>query len=267
MKVLEASGARQAMSLLARLSALAQTLCPETCPRCGEESTGGFCADCSDDFARNAFACRACGLPGRVHACPATSSGWQLDGVFAPFVYAAPLSAYLQRLKYARQHRLGRALGLLLARELAGSANEANAIVGRTTAGRVPACDLLVVVPLHPRRLRERTFNQADEIARPIARALGLAQRSAGIRRAIYTGAQTGLARAERLVNLERAFRVRHRLDGARIAIVDDVITTGATLSALAAALKEAGAARVEAWAVARTVASPVDAAQAARKI
>lgn len=255
------------MSLLARLSALARTLCPETCPRCGAESTGGFCTDCSDDFARNAFACRACGLPGPDHACPASLPGWRLDGVFAPFVYRAPLSVYLQRLKFARQHRLGRALGLLLARELAERASVCGAIGGRTPVDRRPACDALVAVPLHPRRLRERTFNQADEIARPIARAFGLLQRSGGIRRALYTGAQTGLARAERLVNLERAFQVRQRLDGVRIAIVDDVITTGATVNALAAALKEAGAARVEAWAVARTVAPPADAAQGARNM
>jgi ComF family protein len=242
------------MSLLGRLRVAVQTLCPETCPRCGDESVAGFCEACGSEFARVPDACSACGLPGPDHACPARLPGWRLDGVFAPFVYAAPVSVYLQRLKFARQHKLGRALGLLLARELAGSANLARAIGSGTLAGRVPACDMLVAVPLHPRRLRERTFNQADEIARPVARALGLPQRCRGIHRVLHTGAQTGLARAERLVNLERAFQVSCRLDGARIAIVDDVITTGATVNALAAALKAAGAAHVEAWAVARTV-------------
>jgi ComF family protein len=246
------------MLMFSPLRALALSLCPESCPRCGDESMAGFCAACSADFARVVGACHACGLPGAAHACPATAAGWRLDAVFAPFAYTAPLSLCLQRLKFARQHRLGRALGLLLAREMAGGA-----LVGRAYgspidagafAGSGLACDLLVPVPLHPRRLRERTFNQADEIARPIARSLGLAQRVGGIRRAHHTGAQTGLARAERLANLERAFRVSVRLDGARIALVDDVITTGATVNALAAALKEAGARHVEAWAVARTV-------------
>jgi len=236
---------------------LAQGLCPETCTRCGDESPAGFCAACSGDFARVTDACRACGLAGPAHACPASLPGWQLDGVSAPFVYAAPLSVYLQRLKFARQHRLGRALGLLLARELADGA----------VAGLSLACDTLVAVPLHPRRLRERTFNQADEIARPMARALGLVQRSGGVRRAIYTGAQTGLARAERLANLERAFRVSCRLDGARVAIVDDVITTGATVNALAAALRAAGACHVEAWGVARTIGPAGDAVQVERKM
>jgi ComF family protein len=250
------------MSLLARLGARAQTLCPETCPRCGDESTAGFCAACGDDFARIALACRDCGLPGPTHDCPASLPGWRLDGVYAPFVYTAPLSVYLQRLKFSRQHRLGRALGLLFARELADRSGVDGAVAGSTAA-----CKVLVAVPLHPRRLRERTFNQADEIARPIARALGLTLRSHSIRRVLHAGAQTGLARAERLVNLERAFRVRGRLDGARIAIVDDVITTGATVNALAGALREAGACHVEAWGVARTVGRAADAAQAARKM
>lgn len=262
MDVLEAHGGRQAMTLRARLLTLAQTLCPETCPRCGEESAGGFCAACSGDFPRVDGACRACGLPGPGHACPASLPGWRLDAIRAPFVYRAPLSHCVQRLKFARQHRLGRALGLLLARELGGDSTARG-----TPADNSTDCNMLVAVPLHPRRLRERRFNQADEIARPIARAFDVALQSRGIRRALHTGAQTGLARAERLVNLESAFRVSCRLDGARIAIVDDVITTGATVNSLAAALKEAGAGRVEAWAVARTVTPAGDAAQGVRKM
>ena len=267
MKVLEAHGGHQAILMLSRLAALTQLLCPETCPRCGSESTAGFCAACSDESARVADACRACGLPGPAHDCPARLPGWHLDGLFAPFVYAAPVSICLQRLKFARQHRLGRALGLLLTRELVGSGHAVGAAACSATSDRAVACDSLVAVPLHPRRLRERTFNQADEIARPIARALGLALATGGVRRAVYTPAQSGLVRAERLVNPERAFRVSCRLDGARIAIVDDVITTGATVNALAAALKAAGARHVEAWAVARTVAPATDAVQAARKM
>ena len=231
------------MSLLARLHALAQSLCPETCPRCAEESPAGFCVLCADEFARIADPCPDCGLSGRVHVCPARSEGWRLDALRAPFLYAAPLALYLQQLKFARQHRLGRALGLLLAREL----------------GTAPlACDTLVAVPLHRRRLRERTFNQADEIARPIARRFGLRLVTAGISRAVHTPPQSALGRAGRLVNLEHAFAVRCRLDGARVAIVDDVITTGSTVNALAAALRAAGASHVEAWGVARTAEVPL---------
>jgi ComF family protein len=227
------------MTLLSLLGTLVQSLCPESCPRCGDESPAGFCGRCGDDFARIADPCPACGLPGPAHACPALAPGWQLDAVRAPFLYAAPLSIQLQRLKFARQRRLGFALGHLLARELGAAAT---------------LCDTLVPVPLHPRRLRERTFNQSDEIARPVARCLGLRLTVAGIRRQIHTPAQAGLVRGERLVNLERAFSARGPLAGARIAILDDVITTGATVNALAAVLRAAGASRVEAWGVARTV-------------
>jgi ComF family protein len=227
------------MSLLRSLAALVQALCPECCPRCGAESTDGFCPTCSDEFERIPRPCSACGLSGPAHACPARGDDWQLDRLHAPFLYAAPLSIYLQRLKFARQRRLGLALGCLLAREL---------------GERTISCDVLVAVPLHRSRLRERSFNQADEIARPIARQLGLEVAAAGIGRRRKTPAQTGLARSERLLNLGQAFRVSRRLDGARVAIVDDVITTGVTVNALAAALRAAGASYVEAWGVARTV-------------
>jgi ComF family protein len=250
------------MFLSARLQAIAQTLCPEFCPRCGDESPLGFCGRCSDEFERIADACPVCGLPGPSHACPAGSPGWNLDALRAPFLYTAPLAVYVQRLKFARQHRLGRALGLLLARDIA----EALLCSGAPDREAL-LCDALVPVPLHRRRLRERTFNQADEIARPLARTLGIPLKTAGIRRELHTPAQTGLARAERLANLERAFSVRSRLDGLRIAIVDDVITTGATVNALAGALKAAGAIHVEAWGVARTVESAGGDAQPVRKM
>jgi ComF family protein len=258
------------MSLLASLGALVQGLCPESCPRCGDESPAGFCLSCSDDFARIAAACPACGLPGAGHVCPARAPGWALDALRAPFLYPAPLSVYLQRLKFARQHRLGLALGNLLARELSAAAIGTSAVGTSAidmSAPGMPAidADVLVAVPLHRKRLRERTFNQADEFARPLARRFGLRLVASGIPRELHTPPQTGLARGERLVNLERAFRVRCRLDGARVAIVDDVITTGATVSALAAALRAAGAIRVEAWAVARTAGPGVAAAQAPR--
>jgi ComF family protein len=260
------------MFLSARLQAIAQTLCPERCPRCNDESPRGFCGRCSDEFERIAYACPACGLPGPSHTCPARSPCWKLDAVRAPFVYAPPLAVFVQRLKFARQHRLGRALGILLAREIAQAALCCGAPECEAPDCEAPGCealrcDALVAVPLHRRRLRERTFNQADEIARPLARMLGIPLKTAGIRRELHTPAQTGLARAERLANLERGFSVRSRLDGLRIAIVDDVITTGATVNALAGALRTAGAIRVEAWGVARTVGPAGGDAQAGWKM
>jgi ComF family protein len=114
--------------------------------------------------------------------------------------------------------------------------------------------DAIVPVPLHPRRLRQRTFNQADEIARPLARAIRVPLIVRGIHRHRHTEAQTALSRAARLAGPAQAFAVSNRsLRGLTIAVVDDVITTGATVNALAAALRAAGAQSVVAWAVART--------------
>jgi len=242
------------MSLQDDLAAIWQGLCPAHCPRCGDEAPTGFCAACGADFVRIESACADCGLPRDAslpigHRCPAREPGWCLDGLRAPFLYAPPLDACLQRLKYAHERRLGAALGRLLAEALVASA--ARSAAASPAAAARPT--LIVAVPLHASRLRERTFNQADEIARPVARALGLTQRHRGIRRVRATASQTALGRSDRLGALAGAFAVGGRLDDLDIAIVDDVVTTGATVNALAAALKAAGARRVEAFAVART--------------
>jgi ComF family protein len=151
-------------------------------------------------------------------------------------VYAPPLDGYVLALKYGGARNLGRALGLLLAGAVRGA-----------------EVDALVPVPLHPKRLRERGYNQGVEIARPLSRALGLPLVLGGIERRGAQVRQTGQTAAERLRNVADAFAVRRNLAGRRIAIVDDVITTGATVNALAAALLAAGAASCVAWAVART--------------
>lgn len=239
------------MSLRDDLAAILRGLCPESCPRCGDESPAGFCTGCHDDFARIVRPCRACGLPKAGHQCPAAESWWQIDRVRAPYRYQAPLSHYLQRLKYAGDWRLGAALGKLLVATITGAAGgNGDGNGGGAGSGGMPA--LIVPVPLHPSRLRERRFNQADEIARPLAAAVGARLSARGIRRQRATQSQTGLSRENRLRALADAFAVRGRLDGCHIAVIDDVLTTGATVNALARALKLAGAGRVEAWAVAR---------------
>ena len=113
--------------------------------------------------------------------------------------------------------------------------------------------DLIVPLPLHPRRLAERGYNQAVEIARPLAQALGVPLDVHVGERVRDTAAQTGLPWKKRASNVRHAFACGRRLDGLKLAVVDDVMTTGATLEAYARALKQAGAARVENWVVART--------------
>ncbi len=114
--------------------------------------------------------------------------------------------------------------------------------------------DLIVPVPLHPLKLREREFNQASRLAAPLAAALKIPLNTKLLRRVNPTATQTLLTRAERTANMRGAFAVRScvQLDGERVVLVDDVFTTGATTSACARALLGAGAGEVCVWTVAR---------------
>jgi ComF family protein len=117
--------------------------------------------------------------------------------------------------------------------------------------------DLVVPVPLSARRLAHRGYNQAWELARPVALALGLPADPALLTRPLDTGQQSELDRAERLLNLRTAFMVdparRGALRGRRVALVDDVMTTGATVREATTTLLRAGAGSVQVWAFART--------------
>ena len=210
----------------------------ESCPACGGPSAGGFCAVCAAEFARVPKPCRRCGLALPAARCPREQAAWDVDAVVAPFRYGPPLDYYVHALKYRGSRLIGRALALLLTAEL-------DALAGRI--------DALVAVPLHRTRLRERGYNQAQEIARTLAFALRLPALERGILRPAATAAQTGQSAAERRAGIAGAFRVARDLTGVRIAIVDDVVTTGATVNALARALRAAGAAHCRAVAVART--------------
>jgi ComF family protein len=197
---------------------------PEHCPSCAGPTMEGFCTGCRGDFAP-------------VDEPAALAAAGALP-IVAPLRYAAPLDHYVHALKFARARRLGRALGLLLL--------EAVRERGR-------AVDALVPVPLHGTRLRQRGYNQAVEICRPLAHGLRAPMLLRGIARQRPTPPQIGLGAAERARNIAGAFAVARNLAGLRLAVVDDVVTTGATAAALAAALRAAGAAAVEAWAVALT--------------
>ena len=218
-------------------------LLPELCQRCGTATSAGFCRACRAEFALNMRPCAVCGCgpqPPGERRCRRHSAQWRLAHVVAPLVYAAPLERYLHALKYSGRRALGRALGQILA-EAAGP--------------RRAEVDALVSVPLHPQRLAERGYNQAFEIARAVSAVLRIPILRAGIRRCRATPAQAVSGCEQRHANLAGAFAVSRRLHGRRLAIVDDVITTGATVNSLAGELFAAGALHVEAWAVARTAA------------
>ena len=207
-----------------------------------------LCAACFDDLVHNHNACARCALPLSI---PAPLCGECLhrlppfDAAFAPFEYAHPLDLLLTRLKFGRSLAAGRVIADLWMQTIRLALAD----------GRIAALpDVLLPVPLHATRLRERGYNQALELAKPIAAALHLPIAPDMLRRERATTAQTGLDAVARRRSLRGAFVFVAPLGAppARVALVDDVMTTGATLRECARVLKRAGVARVEVWAFAR---------------
>lgn len=124
----------------------------------------------------------------------------------------------------------------------------------KATSGIAGRFDAIVPVPLHPLKAREREFNQADRLAGALGRAAGLPVLRRSLRRVRFTATQTAFNRDQRQRNMRGAFEVPagRQLDGRRLVVVDDVLTTGATTSACARALRKAGAEEVCVWTVAR---------------
>lgn len=215
-----------------------QAFFPERCPACGGTTHAGFCGVCTAEFMRVQDPCRRCGLARPVVRCPALDTPWRLTAVVAPLVYSPPLDHYVRALKYRQARALARALALLVAPQLDAARAE---------------IDALVPVPLHRDRRIARGYNQAAEIARTLAGELRLPVLERGIVRLSAAPSQTAQPARARRTSVAQAFAVRRDLAGLRIAIVDDVLTTGATANALAARLIAAGAARCLGVAVART--------------
>lgn len=159
---------------------------------------------------------------------------------FAPLSYGYPVDRLLLGLKFGRRMHLARALAQSIA----------EGVRSQLRQGLVEMPEALVPVPLHPRRLAKRGFNQAEEIARFIGREIGLPVLPGLCRRVRHTRMQSRLSNEDRQGNVADAFACSE--SPLRPAIVDDVVTTGATADALAAALIAAGAEHVQVWAAAR---------------
>ena len=235
---------------------LARALFPACCVLCRRRSGRDIdlCVECEEALARNENACPVCAEPAPAVAsdetpavcgsCLAAPPPWTMT--VAPFAYSRPLTAVVDGLKSGNGLMQARILGKLLA----------SAVAARYRQDELPAA--LVPVPLTRRRLRQRGFNQADLLARATARELGPRRLPRHLKRVRGGPPQRSLARGERLRNMRGAFAVRDPLPAARLALIDDVSTTGATVYAATLALRAAGAAEVHVWVAAKTPAQRV---------
>jgi ComF family protein len=222
------------------------------CVVCLEPALGmDLCSGCLEDLPWLGQSCRHCAQPLPADAALLCGACAQSDGLqdvdlcIAALAYEFPVDRLVTALKYLRKTEYARVLGELLAIR-----------VHELTAVRdyvLP--DFIVAVPLHPWRLLQRSFNQAAEIARWVAREHQLPVKTGLIRRARHTPGQAGLRRRARLANVQGAFTLHGSVLQRRIAVLDDVVTTGATTRELARVLKQAGAAEVQIWTVARAIA------------
>lgn len=206
---------------------------------CASVSTRRMVCDaCERSLPFLEIACARCAVP---LACEGICGECQrrepaFDDALAAFAYRFPLDRMVHRFKYGGDLAVGRWLALRLADRVDGAARP----------------DLLVAPPLADSRLRGRGFNQAVVIAAHVGKRLRVRHGRAAFTRIRETSPQPGLDRRQRLANLRGAFRCELDLSGEHVAIVDDVMTTGATTHALAKLLKARGASRVSVWAVAR---------------
>jgi ComF family protein len=219
-------------------------LFPATCLLCldpGQPPALDLCRACEDDLPMNSAACPGCAMPRPDPGTPCVnclSRRPAFDAAFVPYRYEFPLVELIHRLKYGRQVAIARILGTVLAHRLC-------------ERGR-PAVDAIVPVPLHAAREARRGYNQAGEIARFAGELIGIPVLDRVALRLRATEEQAALPASVRRVNVSGAFEALAGCVPAAVAIVDDVMTTGATADALAQALKRSGCRRVEAWAVSR---------------
>jgi ComF family protein len=161
------------------------------------------------------------------------------DSCYAMFYYVPPIDYLITACKFRHKLNYTKLLGLLLAKFL--------------TARLTDLPELIIPVPLHKQRLAERGYNQALEIARPISHALHIPLDYSCCRRTRATQAQTELTLQARHKNVKNAFAIQREITAKRIAIVDDVMTTGSTVAELAKALKCYGVQHIQVWCCART--------------
>jgi ComF family protein len=232
---------------VAVLAAVARLALPQRCELCVARTENALlCVACERSLPRIAAACPVCALPSAGELVCGTCAAHPppFAATIAAFAYAFPTDRLLQRIKYGGRIALAEWAGAALA-------SMARHSLSKRTIRDCP--DRIVALPLAASRQRERGFNQAREISVHVGPRIGLTL-AAPLERIAAGPPQTTLPWAERGRNVRGAFAVSSNVQGARIALVDDVMTTGATLAEASRALIAAGAERVECWVVARTL-------------
>ena len=239
------------------------TALPRPCEVCRQWSGTGLCEPCLVRFAPPRLRCLRCALAlpstqpasepdagpvcGACRACP---PAWRR--AVSAVDYGFPWDTLVAALKYRSRPELAATLARLLAQAVAQAAGPAAG-----PGSFAPEADLVLPVPLAPARLAARGYNQAWELARRVARALGRAADATLLQRPLHTEPLPGQTREDRARSLAGAFMVdparRAELAGRHVALVDDVLTTGATAREACSVLMQAGAGSVELWTLART--------------
>ncbi len=221
-------------------------LFPGFCLVCGSKAVGSrdLCPCCAAQLPHNDHPCRCCALPLPEMSEPGSLCGkcqnsprpW--EQVTAPYLYQGEIQRLHQAFKFNRKLAAGRLLSELLCEAIEVS--------------NLPRPDLLIPVPLHPSRIRQRGFNQAMELARIISARLTIPVDQFCIRRRKATAPQSELTKRERAGNIRGAFAMQKPLMAKHVTIIDDVMTTGMTIDEIAKLLRRHGARRIDAWVVAR---------------
>ncbi len=238
------------------LTALLTGLFPDHCALCGMRSFRPLplCRECEYELQANTNCCYRCAIPLppvlELSSSPLCGKCLQapppFQRVIAPWLYCERLAYLIQRWKFHEERGLTPLLTSLWLQQ----------------ADNLNPVDVLIPVPLHWRRLWQRRFNQSRllcqqlRILAPELVPARLDHRS--VYRSRPTAAQSGMGAVQRAANLRGAFTAKIRYDNLRVAIIDDVFTTGATATAMAVALRSAGASHIEVWCLARTPAAGV---------
>lgn len=205
-----------------------------------------LCSACAHELQRLGACCQCCAeplsSPGLCGRCLRAAPFY--DQVSAPFIYAPPLDRLIKAFKFDGHLEAGRLLAALLTDFLTDALSQHER----------PQC--LLPVPLHPNRLRERGFNQALELARPLAKRLAIPLLPNALQRIRDTPQQAQLALPQRQRNIRAAFALRQALSMQHVAIIDDVMTSGSTVNELARVLRAAGVSKIQIWVCARVVLS-----------